>query len=86
MKILITEEQYKLLESHYNDIMSLRDLAKIIADRGYGNDAIDIFHKILISKHRHFGDDGVIKFFEGAVGVGIDSISRGKYIFGRRKT
>jgi hypothetical protein len=83
MKLLITEEQYKLFERDYGDIMSIRDLAKIIADRGYGDEAIDIFHKILIRLYKHSGDEGVIKYFTDATGVGIEQISRGRYIFWR---
>lgn len=83
MKILITEEQLKLIEGHNSDILSIRDLAKIIADRGYGDEAIDIFHKILLKHYKRFGDDGVIEYFTNATGVGIEQISKGHYIFWR---
>lgn len=63
--------------------MSIRDLAIIIANQGYGDESIDIFHKILISKYKHFGNKGVTDYFIDATGVGIEEISKGKYIFWR---
>ena len=83
MKILISEEQYKLLFENYSEqIMTLRDLAEMTSRQGHYDDLdIRTFHMLYIEAYKRHGDDGVITLFEGATGLRIEPISRAKYIF-----
>jgi hypothetical protein len=77
----IFDTTLKLNEGHHNVIMSMRELAEIICNMGFGEDAIPIWHEMLIRRYKHHGDDGVVDLFSGATGVKIEPISRGKYIY-----
>jgi len=82
MKILLTELQCRLLENGYSDqILSLRDLGKIVGRLGYDDEGVELWIKIFISRYKRHGDDGVIDLFKSATGLTIEPISRGKYIF-----
>jgi hypothetical protein len=83
MKILISEQQFKLISEFGSSeiIMSIRDLSEMVGRMGFDRFGIEAIFGILIDGYRRDGDDGVIDLFKQMTGVDITPISRGKYIF-----
>jgi len=82
MKIILTEEQYKLLIEGYNEnIMSLKDLSEMVGRMGYDEMSIEIWFMLFRQAYHNRGDEGVMDLYEKLTGHRIEPISRGKYIY-----
>jgi len=82
MKVILTEEQFKLLtEGYSNRIMSLKDLSNIVIRMGFDEMSIETFFYLFRVAYHNKGDDGVIELYKNITGHTIEPISKGKYVY-----
>lgn len=67
-----------LLTEQEKRILSLNDLAEVLSRTGVMKEVIE---QILVQEFKRGGDDAILKLFKDSVGLELDNIRKGRYIF-----
>lgn len=67
-----------LLTEQEKRILSLNDLAEVLSRTGVMKEVIE---QILIQEFKRGGDEAILKLFKDSVGLELDNIRKGRYIF-----